>query len=74
MFENKLLWKIYKKEASELKVCSAGFSRVFFVYLLTKEFKTVQLGNLPPTCLRECRLSEIKVTKAVQSAGWERGA
>ena len=52
--KNKLLWKIYEKEASELKFYRAGFSRVSFVYLFAKEFKTVLLGSLPAEHLKEC--------------------
>jgi hypothetical protein len=39
--------KIYKKKTSELEIYRAGFFKGVFVYLLSKEFKTILLGTLP---------------------------
>lgn len=64
--------KIYKKEAPELEMCRVGFSRVFFVYSLAKEFKTGLLGPLPPTHLREYAVCGDQSDHEVQSTGWKR--
>lgn len=62
--------KIYKKEASELETCRAGFGiSKGALYLLTKESKAELLGALPPMHPREFAGCGDQSDKEVQSRG-----
>lgn len=64
--------KIYKKEASELETCRAGFGiSKGALYLLTKESKAELLGALPPMHPRSLQGVEIKATRRCRAGGEE---